>query len=155
MTLKYNQGHWKWYKWVKLNAYYLNRFTTRKSSFSNSSYYTTWGQRQNSLYKQNFPSLIKGGGGREGTHLVLRPQHQSVTAAWFCIWMGSRVRHCNISLTAGLWGGGGISQDSAHKPQLFKKRESRSGLDLGISFYQPSAFTTRTNRFSERKGEVC
>ena len=22
MTLKYNQGHWKWYKWIKLNEYY-------------------------------------------------------------------------------------------------------------------------------------
>ena len=23
MNLKYNQGHWKWYEWVKLNEYYL------------------------------------------------------------------------------------------------------------------------------------
>ena len=22
VTLKYNQGHWKWYAWVKLNEYY-------------------------------------------------------------------------------------------------------------------------------------
>ena len=22
MTLKYNQGHWKWYVWVKLSEYY-------------------------------------------------------------------------------------------------------------------------------------
>ena len=22
--LKYNQGHWKWYEWVKLNQYYHN-----------------------------------------------------------------------------------------------------------------------------------
>ena len=22
MTLKYNQGHWKWYEWVKRNEYY-------------------------------------------------------------------------------------------------------------------------------------
>ena len=22
MTLKYNQGHWKWYEWVQLNEFY-------------------------------------------------------------------------------------------------------------------------------------
>ena len=22
VTLKYNQGHWKWYEWVKLDDYY-------------------------------------------------------------------------------------------------------------------------------------
>ena len=22
VTLKYNQGHWQWYEWVKLNEYY-------------------------------------------------------------------------------------------------------------------------------------
>ena len=23
-TLKYNQGHWKWYEWEKLNKYYCH-----------------------------------------------------------------------------------------------------------------------------------
>ena len=31
------------------------------------------------------------------------------------------------------------SQDSVHKPQFLKRKESRSGLNQGLSAYQPSA----------------
>ena len=41
--------------------------------------------------------------------------------------------HFNLSLT--VWA---KSQDSVHKPQFFKKKESRSGSNRGPSAYQPS-----------------
>ena len=42
--------------------------------------------------------------------------------------------HCNVSLI--VWA---KSQDSVHKPQFSKTKESRSGSNQGPSAYQPSA----------------
>ena len=42
--------------------------------------------------------------------------------------------HFNVSLI--VWT---KSQDSVHKPQFLKRKESRSGSNLGPSAYQPSA----------------
>ena len=55
---------------------------------------------------------------------------------WFYIKVGSCVRHFNVSLI--VWA---KSQDSVHKPQFFKRKESRSGSKQGPSAYQPSALT--------------
>ena len=44
------------------------------------------------------------------------------------------MRHCNVSLI--MWA---KSQDSVHKPQFVKRKESRSGSNRGPSAYQPSA----------------
>ena len=46
----------------------------------------------------------------------------------------SCVSHYNVSLT--VWA---KSQDSVHKPQFLKRKESRSGSNQGPSAYQPSA----------------
>ena len=51
-----------------------------------------------------------------------------------CIKAGSSVRHFNVSLS--VWA---KSQDSVHKPQFLKRKESRSGSNRGPSAYQPSA----------------
>ena len=42
--------------------------------------------------------------------------------------------HFNVSLT--VWA---KSQDSVHKPQVLKRKESRSGSNRGPSAYQPSS----------------
>ena len=48
--------------------------------------------------------------------------------------MGSCVSYLNVSLI--VWA---KSQDSVHKPQFSKRKESRSGSNRGPSAYQPSA----------------
>ena len=53
---------------------------------------------------------------------------------WLCIKVGSCVSHFNVSLA--VWA---KSQDSVHKPQFLKRKESRSGSNRGPSAYQPSA----------------
>ena len=51
-----------------------------------------------------------------------------------CIKVGCCVSHFNVSFT--VWA---KSQDSVHKPQFLKRKESRSGSNRGPSAYQPSA----------------
>ena len=60
--------------------------------------------------------MEKGGGGTEMIYLSLRCHHQND----FCIKMGSDESHFNFSL---------IVRDSVHRPQLLKRKESRSGFE--------------------------
>ena len=50
--------------------------------------------------------------------------------------MGSDESHFNVSLIVG----GSLKQDSVHRPQLLKRKDSRSGFaNRGSSAYQPNA----------------
>ena len=60
----------------------------------------------------------------------LHCHHQNNSASRWA----SCVSHFNVSLT--VWA---KSQDSVHKPQFLKRKESRSGSNRGPSAYQPSA----------------
>ena len=53
---------------------------------------------------------------------------------WLCTKVGSCVSHFNVSLI--VWE---KPQDSVHKPQFLKRKESQSGSNQGPSAYQPSA----------------
>ena len=59
-------------------------------------------------------------GEREIIYLSLHCHHQND----FCIKMGSDESHFNVSV-----GSDGQSQDSVPKPQLLKRKESRSGIE--------------------------
>ena len=48
--------------------------------------------------------------------------------------------HFNVSLIVSA-----KSQDSVHKPQFLKRKESRSGLNRGPSAYQPSALVASSS----------
>ena len=62
-----------------------------------------------------------GGGETEITYLSLHCHHQNDS----CIKMGSNDTHFNFSLIVR----DKLSQESVHRPQLFKKKESRNGFD--------------------------
>ena len=89
----------------------------------------------------------------KGKHQALRPQKPLGTGKlggrefyiqrllntlsppeWLCINVGSCVRHWNVSLI--VWA---TSQDSVHKPQFLKRKESRRGSNRGPHAYQHSA----------------
>ena len=74
---------------------------------------------------------VEGGGERETIYLSLHCHHQNDP----CIKMGSDESHFNVSQ---LWGT--KSQDSVHRPQPFKWKESRSRFEprpLCLSAYPP------------------
>ena len=78
-------------------------------------------------------------GKRKSIYLSIHCHHQNDP----CIKMGSDESHFNVSLYRGT-----KSQDSVHKPQLLKRRESRSGIEPR-SFRLPAyRLTARPNRLS-------
>ena len=67
-----------------------------------------------------------------------------------CFKVGSCVSHLKVSLI--VWT---KSRDSVHKPQILKRKESRSGSNRGPSAYQPSALPLgHTGSHSERTKET-
>ena len=98
---------------------------------------TTWmkeGSEHGALRPQKPLRLIRDGDvGRSGIFMSntysLHCHHQND-----CIKVGSCVSHFNVSLIVLA-----KSQDSVHKPQFSKRKESRSGSNRGPSVYQPSA----------------
>ena len=71
---------------------------------------------------------VRGGGGREILYLTpTRCHHQND-----CVKVGSCVSQFNVSLI--VWE---KSQDSVHKPQVLKRRGSRSGSNRCPAAYQP------------------
>ena len=95
----------------------------------------TAGRKLGALRPQKPLRLIRDGevGGQEIYiwHLLAT---LSPPPEWLCIKVGSCVSHFNVS-----WIVWAKSEDSVHKPQLLKRKESRSGSNRGPSAYQPSA----------------
>ena len=92
------------------------------------------GSEHGALRPQKPLRLIRDGDvGRSGIFMSntysLHCHHQND-----CIKVGSCVSHFNVSLIVLA-----KSQDSVHKPQFSKRKESRSGSNRGPSVYQPSA----------------
>ena len=78
---------------------------------------------------------------RESIYLSLHCHHQMT-----CIKVGSDESHFNVSLIVR---DKTVSQDSVHKPQLLKRKESRSGIEPR-SFRLPAyRLTARPNRLSK------
>ena len=78
----------------------------------------------------NLLRLIRDGGGLGwgwmGWGWVPMPYHVVATLSppeWLCVKAGSRVSHFNVSFIVRA-----KSQDSVHKPQYLKRKESRNGL---------------------------
>ena len=75
--------------------------------------------------------------------------HYTVTTRMTCSKMGSDENHFNqCFITSQVVEGQSGSQDSVHKPQLLKRKESRSGIET-MSFRLPAyRLTARPNRLS-------
>ena len=56
MTLKYNQNHWKWYEWVKLNEYYFYHIDSTQENH-NIKVFATYGQLADQL--ASFALIVK------------------------------------------------------------------------------------------------
>ena len=87
----------------------------------------------------NLLRLIRDGGWGWGWGGGMVPMSHHLLATlsppeWLCIKAGNCARHFNVLLAA--WA---KSQDNIHKPQILKRKESRSGSNRGLSAYQHSA----------------
>ena len=85
-------------------------------------------------------------GKREIIYLSLHCHHQNDS----CIKMGSDESRFNVSL---LWGT--KSQDSVHRPQLSKRKESRSGFEPRSLCLPAWRLTARPNRLTGASSQPC
>ena len=99
----------------------------------------------------NFLRLIRDGAKWRDGYLCPIPTHYIVTTTMTLHKARSYVRHFNVPLV--VWA---RSQDSVHRPEFLKRKESRSGSNQGPSAHQPSALPlghtgSQKKRRKERK----